>query len=111
MQSTELPLDKVKVSGAKDSMPLCFQYKGKTYCTNLFKMQAQEGVPLSVSIMLCIERGFIPCLQQYVSDAFAEIRRQNPDGDAEAQRANIVQSVNNACSDAGYLNPVSLDNY
>lgn len=75
----------------KDSVPRIWEYKGRTYCDNLFKLHDQEGIPLSFSIGECMKRGWIPCLNQFVSDAIrsgrSKERAQAMVREAEADNA------------------------
>ena len=46
-----------------------FEYRNKTFVTGLFKAHDTYGIPLEFSLMVCMEKGFVPCLEQFALDA------------------------------------------
>lgn len=58
----------IRLNG-KESCPLLFEYDGKIYATNLFKMHDTHGFPLSNSLVECKKYDWYPCVEQFVLDA------------------------------------------
>jgi hypothetical protein len=55
--------------GDKSGAPLLFEYGGRFFATNLFKLHDTHGFPLANSVDECRRRGWVPCLDQFIADA------------------------------------------
>ena len=76
------------------------EYNGKTYVTGLFKMHDQIGFPLMMSLCVCQEKGWVPCLQQFVADAIRAWTRAG--STLEEAKSRAEKMVEEAISDSGY---------
>lgn len=78
-----------------------YEFKGKTYVDGLFKAMDEQGFPLADSLVLCKEKGLIPCLQQFVMEAILK-GWGNIEGQPDQSKIKAIQRIKEAICDSGF---------
>lgn len=69
-----------------------FERNGQTFCDGLYRMHAEMGFPLTDSINECRNRGWIPCVEQFIHDAVMDWK-DVPTTEAKERARRIVDSA------------------
>lgn len=69
-----------------------FSYEGTVYVDNLFFVHDTRGIPLSASLMYCVQYNCVACIKQFVADA----------AKAGWKAEKIKRTLNSAIRESGY---------